>query len=103
MATARNERHTVSWDDLLAAVNPPPAPEKMDVWEAVDAVTDALMAGQISKAEAQDLIRELLAADVEYDLRGMIAAAASASDGERPGKTRRRWRFMPAKRGSYAR
>lgn len=105
MATARNERYPVTWDDLQAAVNPPPKPEEPedgDVWEAIDEVTDALQQGQITAAEAQGLIRELLASNVDYDLRGMIADALSAPGRERPVNTQRRWRFVPAERGRHA-
>ncbi len=102
MATARNERYPVTWDDLPAAINPPPEPEDQDVWEAIDEVTDALQQGQITAAEAQGYIRELLSANVDYDLRGIIADALAPSDQERPVNNQRRWRFMPAERGRYA-
>lgn len=102
MAAARNERYPVTWDDLQAAIDPPEEPEDRDVWEAIDEVMDALQQGQITAAEAQGHIRELLNANVDYDLRGMIADALAPSDRERSGNTQRRWRFMPAERGRYA-
>ena len=93
MATTKDEGQPVSWGDLLAAVNPPPEPQEVSVWQAIDEVTTAWQDGHITREEATTLIRMLMAANVDHEMQGMIADAFSSNEEGHPESAPRRWRF----------
>ena len=79
MAINSRERPPVSWDDVLAAINPPrQTPEEM--YEgALDEITAAWREGQLTEAEADELIRALMGARVRYEIGKMIDYAFTPS------------------------
>ena len=89
MATTGDERVPVSWEDLLAAINPPKAtPEEM-YERALDEVVMAWREGHLTDEEADDLINELITARVRYEMRGMIKDAFSPDAGRSSGNSPR--------------
>lgn len=93
MATTKDEGQPVSWEGLLAAVNPPPEPQEVSVWQAIDEVTTAWQDGHITREEAATLIRMLMAANVDHEMRGMITDAFSSNEASSFESAPRRWRF----------
>ena len=82
MATNSGGRAPVSWDDVLAAINPPrQTPEEM--YEgALDEITAAWQEGHLTEAEADELIRALMGARVRYEIGKMIDYAFSPGTGQ---------------------
>ena len=60
MATTRDERHPVSWEDLLAAISPRRGLDRADLQKAITAIVAAQQEGQITDADAQELIKVLV-------------------------------------------
>ena len=87
MATTRDERNPVSWEDLLAAINPPKATPEELYEIALDEITTAWREGHLTDEEADGLIKELIAARVRYEMRGMIDDAFSTDVGRRSGNS----------------
>ena len=83
MATTRDERHPVSWEDLLAVINPPQkTPEEL--YElALDEIMTAWREGHLSNEEADALINELLSARMQYELREVFNAVFANPEGGR--------------------
>ncbi len=90
MATTRDERSPVSWEDLLAAINPPKATPEELYERALDSIVVDWQEGHLTEEEADDLIKELMAARIRYEMRGMIKDAFSPQVGRRSGKAPRR-------------
>ena len=83
MATNSSERPPVSWDDVLAAINPPrQTPEEM--YEgALDAIVLDWQAGYITEEEADNLIKELMTARMRYEAAKLVGAAFTPSNTDR--------------------
>lgn len=81
MATAQNALG-ITYNDLLAAINPPrKTPEEL--YElALDEVVMAWREGQLTAAEADEILNELLSARLQYELRGVFSAVFSDDDDE---------------------
>ena len=95
MATTRDERHPVSWEDLLAVINPPQkTPEEL--YElALDEIMTAWREGHLSAEEADTLINELLSARMQYELRGVFNAVFSTPEsGRRNDAPKRRFSLI---------
>ena len=90
MAATRNECFPTSWEDLLAAINPPKkTPEEL--YElALDEVIAAWQEGNLTDEDADELIEELISARVRYEMRGIISDALSPDMGRPAGSDRRR-------------
>lgn len=80
MATTRDKRVPVSWEDLLAAINPPKATPEELYELALDEVVMAWREGRLTAEEADDLINELLAARLQYELRGVFSAVFNTDE-----------------------
>ena len=93
MATARNERHPVSWEDLRAIITPPKDRQEDDIWRAIDEIVIALQDGRITYEEAKAFIEMVMAANVDYEMREIIANAFSSDERDNVQNTPRRWRF----------
>ena len=93
MATARNERHPVSWEDLRAIITPPNGRQEDDIWRAIDDIVVALQDGRITYEEAKAFIEMVMAANVDYEMREIIANAFSSDKRDNVQNTPRRWRF----------
>ena len=89
MADTRDERHPVSWEDLLAAINPPKKTPEELYESALDEVIVAWQEGILTDAEADDLIQELISAKIHYEMRGIISDAFSPDMGRLAGNSRR--------------
>ena len=81
MATTQNALG-ITYDDLLAAINPPrKTPEELyDL--ALDEVVMAWREGQLTAAEADEILNELLSARLQYELRGVFSAVFSDDESE---------------------
>ena len=81
MATAQSTLG-ITYDDLLAAINPPrKTPEEL--YElALDEVVMAWRDGQLTAAEADEILNELLSARLQYELRGVFSAVFSDDESE---------------------
>ena len=81
MATAQNALG-ITYNDLLAAINPPrKTPEEL--YElALDEVVMAWRDGQLTAAEADEILNELLSARLQYELRGVFSAVFSDDESE---------------------
>lgn len=93
MATTRDERQPVTWEDLLAAINPSEESQEENVWRAIDEVTAAWQDGYITHEEATALIRLLMSANVEYEMGRIIGDAFSSNERGKTEMAPRRWRF----------
>ena len=93
MATARSERHPPSWEDLLAIITPPKDREEDDIWRAIDEIVIALQDGRITYEEAKAFIEMVVAANVDYEMREIIANAFSSGERDNRQSTPRRSRF----------
>ena len=81
MATAQNALG-ITYDDLLAAINPPQK-TPVELYElALDEVVMAWREGQLTAAEADELLNELLSARLQYELRGVFSAVFSDDESE---------------------
>ena len=90
MAVAGNNSNLPSWEQLLAAINPPQeTPEELYA-RALDSIKADWQAGCITDEEADNLIKQLLAARIQYEMRGMISYAFSPAIGDRDEKSPRR-------------
>ena len=89
MATAQNVLG-ITYDDLLAAINPPKkTPEEL--YElALDYIVVDWKAGRITDDEAESMIQELMTARVHYVIRGMVKDTFSPDFGKRSGQAPRR-------------
>ena len=83
MATNSGGRVPVSWDDVLAAINPPrQTPEEM--YEgALDAIVLDWQAGYITEEEGDNLIKELMTARMRYEVGKLVGEAFTPSDNAR--------------------
>lgn len=72
MTTTRNEDVPVSWDDLVAAVRPRRGLAGDDLRRAVAAVAAAQQEGQITAAEAAEIIKALLAIAMSGQVNAMV-------------------------------
>ena len=72
----------ITYNDLLAAINPPrKTPEEL--YElALDEVVTAWREGQLTAAEADEILNDLLSARLQYELRGMFSAVFSDDESE---------------------
>ena len=94
MTTAKEPGLSVSWEDLLAAINPPKrTPEELyDI--ALDEVTTAWEKGDLDDDEADNLIKELISARLGYEMGKMINFAFSPNVGRHAVKSRRRFSLL---------
>ena len=90
MATTRDKRVPVSWEDLLAAINPPKATPEELYERALDSIVADWRAGHITEDEAEAMLQKLMSARVRYEIRGMINDTFAPDFGRRNEKTTRR-------------
>ena len=72
MATARNERLPVSWDDLVSAISPQRGFTSAELQRAVAAVATAQQAGRITDEQAEEVIKMLAAVAVSGQVNAMV-------------------------------
>lgn len=89
MATTQNALG-ITYDDLLAAINPPQkTPEEL--YElALDYIAADWQAGRITDDEAESMLQELVSARVRYEIRGMFKRTFAPDFGKRSGQAPRR-------------
>ena len=89
MAAAQNAIG-ITYDDLLAAINPPKkTPEEL--YElALDSIAADWQAGRITADEAEAMLQELMSARMHYEIRGIIKDTFSPDFGRRAGAAPRR-------------
>lgn len=93
MATNSGGRAPVSWDDVLAAINPPrQTPEEM--YEgALDAIVLDWQAGYITEEEGDNLIKELMTARIRYEVGKLVGEVFTPSGTDRRAGNARSRRF----------
>lgn len=72
MTTTRNEPPPISWDDLLAAISPRQGLAGADLQRAVTAITAAHQEGQITAAEAAEIIKVLIGIRMSAQVNTMV-------------------------------
>lgn len=72
MALTRNDRLELSWDDLLAAINPqPPSPETL-YRQALAEVVVQWQSGAITEKQADELVAVLISANISRQVGEMV-------------------------------
>lgn len=72
MALTRNDRLELSWDDLLAAINPqPPSPETL-YRQALAEVVVQWQSGAITEKQADELVAMLISANISRQVVEMV-------------------------------
>ena len=72
MALTQNDQLKLSWDDLLTVINPqPPSPEALYRGALVEVVSQ-WQKGAITEEQADELIRMLVAANINRQVRDMV-------------------------------
>lgn len=72
MALTQNDRLALSWDDLLAAINPqPPSPEIL-YRRALAEVVAQWQSGAITEKQADELAAMLISANITRQVREMV-------------------------------
>ena len=90
MAMSKNGIEHLTLDDLLAIINPPKQTPEELYGRALDEVIAAWQEGNLTDAEADELILELISARIHYEMRGIISDAFSPDMGRPAGNHRRR-------------
>lgn len=72
MTAAKNEGAPLSWNDLMAAVSPRRGLAGDDLRRAIAAITAAQQHGQITAAEAAEIIQVLLAVATVGQMNAMV-------------------------------
>ena len=89
MATAQNSLG-ITYDDLLAAINPPKK-TPVELYElALDYIAADWRAGRITDDEAESMLQELMTARVHYEIQRMVKDTFSPDFSKHSGKAPRR-------------
>ncbi len=69
---AKNDPLPISWDDLLAAINPQPESPEMLYRRALAEVVQHWQKGSITDEQAEQLIKALVAANITRQANAMV-------------------------------
>ena len=78
MAITRNAP-PVSWDDLLAAIDPQPLSPEENLRHVVETCVQLHGEGQITDADFELLLREAIAHMIDHEVNGMVTSFLSPS------------------------
>ena len=72
MAPTSNDTSLISWDDLLAAINPQPESPETLYRRALGEVVQHWQSGSITDEQAENLIQALVAANITRQANAMV-------------------------------
>ena len=83
MTTTRNAP-PISWDDLLAAINPQPPSPAERLRNALTTIAELQAAGHISAADAETLTKAVIAARINGEITAMVSDYFAPDHRRRP-------------------